>query len=88
MTTREDYKQGQIRAFRMSTMRGIDTLDGVDKAARIVCDCFVYADGTRVFSTPQDVEKAVEDETLSWDNIRYISEKASEMTTGGEKKED
>jgi hypothetical protein len=84
---REDYKQGQIRAFRMSTMREIDTLDGVDKAARIVCDCFVYADGTRIHSTPQDVEKAVEDETLSWDDIRHISTRASEMTTGEEKKD-
>jgi hypothetical protein len=73
----------------MSTMRGIDALDGVDKAARIVCDCFVNHDGTRIFPTTEDVEKAVEDETLSWDDIRHISTRASEMTTEGEgKKED
>jgi hypothetical protein len=86
--TREDYKNGQIRAFRMSTMRGIDALDGVDKAARIVCDCFVNADGTRIFPTTEDVEQAVDDETLSWDDIRYISTKASELTIEGEGKKD
>jgi hypothetical protein len=67
----------------------VDKLDGVDRAVRIVYDCFVNHDGTRIFPTTEDVEQAFDDEMLSLEDLRHIATRATDMTTTeGEGKKD
>lgn len=81
------YKDGFVRPYRVSTMRKITKLEGVDRGLVIVADCWINKDGVPFYGSPEEVEAAVDNEQLSWGDLRTIAEIAGEMVTGSEKKD-
>jgi hypothetical protein len=82
MQKRTPLGNGYVRQMRVSTIRNLRTTEGIDQLLLIVCDCYVDSQGERMYSNPQEVESAIDDEQFDLGTARAIVEEATRLFTG------